>query len=118
MPDPHVISDGQLLYANDDVEVSDPHVVVDPAFADIDDAEAKVDALADLVTEQKPVTWSHQKRRQHRNQGQHKRPKFAYSMHRGSCPWARRIQIRLFVYLTNCRVSNSAVALLTWSSGS
>jgi hypothetical protein len=56
---PYVISDGQFLYANDDVKVSDLHVIVNLALAGIDDAEPKVYSPANLITEEQSVAWSH-----------------------------------------------------------
>ena len=77
--DPHVVSKDQFLYADDHIEMSDLHVVIDVTLSRINDTAANAYPLANAVTKKKPVTWSLQKRWQQRDAGQHGQLEFARS---------------------------------------
>jgi len=59
MSNPDMIPDDQFSYADDYIEMTDLYVVFYLTFLDINDTETNPESLADAVTEQQPITWTH-----------------------------------------------------------
>jgi hypothetical protein len=59
MTDTHMVSHSQLLHADNHIEMADPDVVFNLTLSCVNDAEAKVNTLSDLITKEQPVTRSH-----------------------------------------------------------
>jgi hypothetical protein len=83
MADAHVVPDAQFLDADYHIEMTDFYVVRDLTLSGINNTQANVNALPYAVTQEQPVTASHQKRGQQGNQGKHEQLEFTYSMHGG-----------------------------------
>jgi hypothetical protein len=72
-----MIANLEPLHSDNQIEVSNLDVVVDPAFAGVDDADANAHALTDLVTKKQTIAGTLQKRRHKRDAREHSQSRFA-----------------------------------------
>jgi hypothetical protein len=56
--DSYVVTDLQLLYSDNQIQMSDANVVVDSAFACVDNAETDPHALSDLIPKKQTIAWA------------------------------------------------------------
>ena len=82
MSDADMVFNREFLYARDDVEVSDGNIVVDAAFAGIDNADPDPNSFANLVAEEQAIKRTFEERRQQRATSEHQQTEFASSVHR------------------------------------
>ncbi|MBA2703364.1 MAG: hypothetical protein H0U60_05890 [Blastocatellia bacterium] len=74
---PNMVAHLQLLDADYQIEMPNRNVIADPAFPDVDDAQANPHSLSDFVTKKQPIAGTLQKRWQQRNNGKQSQPGFA-----------------------------------------
>jgi len=55
VPDSYMVTHLELLHPDDQIKVSNPHIIVDAAFLRVDDAQADAHLLADLVTKKQAI---------------------------------------------------------------
>jgi len=62
--DPDMIPEDQFTHANDYIQMPNLYILFYAAFPRINDTKANLNTLADMVTEQQPIAWPHEKRRE------------------------------------------------------
>jgi hypothetical protein len=77
----YMVANLKLLHPDDQIEMPDMNIIVNPAFLRVDDAQSNTDALADFVTKKKPIAGALEKRRQQRNQCEYNQPGLAQTLH-------------------------------------
>jgi hypothetical protein len=55
VPDPYMVANVELLHPEDQIEMANLNVVVNPALPRINDAEADSNAFADVIVEEESV---------------------------------------------------------------
>jgi flagellar biosynthesis chaperone FliJ len=79
--DPYVVIHLDLLYPDDQIEMSNLNIIVDPAFRRIDNAQTDANSLADLVTKKQAIAGALEKRREQSDAREHSQPGFAQALH-------------------------------------
>lgn len=103
--DTYVILDRQFLNARDDVEMAHRYVVVNIAFAGVDNAEPDANSFADLVAEAQAIEGAFQERRKNRAYRQHQQTRLARFVHldgQDLHDFLRMYRIYLFILKNLC----------------
>jgi hypothetical protein len=82
VPDAHVVFNRELLNARDDVKVTDRYIVVEHAFAGVNDAEPDPNSFANSIPEKQTVHGAFEKRGEERDTGEHDPTRSACSRHK------------------------------------
>ena len=77
----YVVADYDLLYAENNIEVSNRYVIIYLTLMSIDDAHANTNSLTNFVTEKYLITRPLEKTGQQRHTPEHRQPEFAGALH-------------------------------------